>query len=141
LSGISVSANRQRDVDFGVRADLQHDAVADVGVEALQDDLELIGSDRQVRDRVGPFCARENRARQTSIGLGDRHFGTRHAGVGRITHDAGQLRSCDLLRPCGAGRDEDEKHDANERSEHVHHRTSGCEGRFHDRGVSAFRRT
>ena len=47
-------SDRQRDVDLRVRADLQDDAVLHVGVEALQRDLQLIRTDRQVGKMKAP---------------------------------------------------------------------------------------
>ena len=46
------------DVDLRVRADLQHDAVLHVGVESLQHDLQLIRTDRQIRQHVAAVVSR-----------------------------------------------------------------------------------
>ena len=78
-------ADRERHVDLGVRSDLQHDAVAHVGVESLQHDLQLIGTDRQVRQRVGAVGAGEHRAHRAGVGLGggDLGAGNRAAATNR----------------------------------------------------------
>ena len=68
-------ADRQRDVDLRVRADLQHDAVLHVGVESLQRHFQLVGADRQIRQHVGAVRRGDDRAHRAGVGLGDGHVG------------------------------------------------------------------
>ena len=63
----------------GFDAHLQDDAVADVGIESLQHDLQLIRSDRQVRQRVRAISACEHRADRAGVGLRDGDFGARES--------------------------------------------------------------
>ena len=46
-------ADRQRDIQLRIRADLEDDAVLHVGVEALQRHLQLIRPDGEVRQHEG----------------------------------------------------------------------------------------
>ena len=92
-------ANRQHDVDFGIRSDLQDDTVANVGVESLQDDPELIRSDRQVGQRVRSIHAGEHGARLSGVGLDYGDLGAGNRAAGRVADDAGQLGAGNRLCP------------------------------------------
>ena len=72
-------------VGFGV--DLQDDALLHVGVEPLQDDLQRVRADRQVRKHIGAVGAREHRADRAGVGLGDRHLDARQHAAARVLDD------------------------------------------------------
>ena len=117
-------ADAQRDVDLGVRAHLQHDAVADVGVEPLQDDFQLVRPHRQVRQHVRAVAAGEHGSNQSGVRLGDGHLGARNRAAAGVAHDSGNLRPGDGLSPSGSARKQRRQYDANDRSEHSHVHTS-----------------
>ena len=109
-------ADRERDVQLRARSDLQDDAAAHVGVEALQHDLQLVRPDGQVRQRVGAVGAGEHGARHPCIGLRDSDLRARNRTAARVADDAGELRASHRLRPRGAGRDECQSDRTDERA-------------------------
>ena len=98
-------ADRERDVDLRVGADLQDDAVLHVGVEPRQRDLQLVGPDRKIGHDVGAVLGGEHRADGAGVGLGDRDVGARQRAAARVAHDAGHLRTRNRLRPGRRARD------------------------------------
>jgi hypothetical protein len=67
--GLLDVAQGERDIDRRPRIDLQHDAGLHVGAEPLQRDLQLVGTDRQVRHGPGARRVRDDRARESRGGL------------------------------------------------------------------------
>ena len=94
-------AKRKRHIDLGVRVDLQDDAILDVGGEALQCHLELIGADRKTRQRVAPIRTRECRPHEPGVGLRNRDLGARKRAAAGITNDSRYLGAGNRLRGRG----------------------------------------
>jgi hypothetical protein len=88
----------KRDVDLGIGADLEDDAISDVSGEPREDDFHLIRANRQVRQRVAAIAGGEHGSSQTGVGLRDRDFSTWQYAAARVAHDAGYLRAGDRLR-------------------------------------------
>ena len=86
-------ADGQRDVDLGIRADLQHDAILHIGREALERHFQLIGTNRQIRQDEPTLGARHGAAHRTRVDLGNRDIGARQGPATGVAHDARHLRA------------------------------------------------
>jgi hypothetical protein len=133
-------ADPQRHVDHWIRADLEHDTVLDIGVEARQRHLELIGADGQVREHVPAVMGRDRYSSLSRVRLGHADLGAGDRRAARISDNARELGARDRLGPPGSAgelpRHGDDERNL-QRSRFDHGRTSTSRPTFPDGAVAS----